>query len=169
MVFEVGAMTKSPSKRETEEVESTLEVVRSVLERAGIGAERLKNADGFRITVRDNGEPTTGFAHVFDEAKVFIFRLVVTQKASRSRLAAVSEFVTRANNGMFVGNFELDLDTGEVKFKTYVDYRSTKLKSVYVRNAVLAAMEMFEGYSSALAAVMHNKMTVKAAINSVEG
>lgn len=33
---------------------------------------------------------------------------------------AGSEFITRANYGMAVGNFELDFSDGEVRFKTYV-------------------------------------------------
>lgn len=33
---------------------------------------------------------------------------------------AVAEFITRANYGMAVGNFELDYSDGEVRYKTYV-------------------------------------------------
>lgn len=34
--------------------------------------------------------------------------------------SAVSEYFTRANSGMNVGNFEFDMDSGEIKYKTYL-------------------------------------------------
>lgn len=37
------------------------------------------------------------------------------------RRVAVAEFLTRANFGLAVGNFELDFDDGEVRFKTSID------------------------------------------------
>lgn len=157
----------SDSNKNTEEADAPLEVVKSVLERAGIGTEPLKNAEGLRVAIRDNGEPTAGYAHLVQS--VFMFRLVIPKKVPKAHLPAVTEFVTRANNGLIVGNFELDLDTGEVKFKTYVDYRGAKLGRVAVRSAVLGAMEIYEGYAPALSAVLQGKMTVKAAIKSVEG
>jgi hypothetical protein len=151
------------------EKEGSLDVVQLVLKNANIEAEPLQNMDGFRVVLRDDGNDLTGYAHIVHEARVFMFRLVFPGKVQRNRSEAIEEFVTRANNGMFVGNFELDLDDGEIKFKTYVDYRGTRLRGVYVRNAILSAMEMMEGYAPAIAAVLQGDMSVKAAIESVEG
>jgi len=33
----------------------------------------------------------------------------------------VAELLTRANYGMLIGNFELDLDDGEIRYKTSID------------------------------------------------
>jgi len=49
------------------------------------------------------------------------------QKASSGARRAMAEFLTRANHGLSVGNFELDLDDGAVRFKTSVELADVAL------------------------------------------
>ena len=146
-----------------------LRTVKTVLDAAGIAAVRLEQADGYRVTLRDDGIDKTGYAHVFADSRVFMFRIVFPWRVPADRVADVTNFLTRANNGLFIGNFELDLDEGGVKFKTYVDYRDSNLEGVQVRNAILGAMETYESYAPALLAVLREEASVEAALQSVEG
>lgn len=148
-----------------------LQTIKSVLDAAGIAAEPLQHPDAFRVTLRgeDEGEATQAYAHLFRDERVFMFRIVFPWRIPSDRLADATTFLTRANDGLFIGNFELDLDEGEVKFKTYVDYRDSELEGVQVRNAILGAMETYESYAPALLAVLREEASVEAALQSVEG
>ena len=46
-----------------------------------------------------------------------------------ARRAAVMELVTRANYGLRLGCFELDLDDGEVRFRASLDFEGTEPSS----------------------------------------
>lgn len=52
-----------------------------------------------------------------DGFSVYAYSLIGPDPAKPEQLEATAEYLARANYGMFVGNFELDYDYGEVRFK----------------------------------------------------
>lgn len=66
-----------------------------------------------------DAEPLPWRVHFFvrDEKQLVIHGVVPTP-APADRRAALAEFVTRANFGLVIGNFEFDIDTGELRYKT---------------------------------------------------
>jgi hypothetical protein len=89
-------------------------------------------------------------------------------KAKKARRAEVAEFVTRANWDLGDGNFEMDLDSGEVRLKVALDYTGTILSPLLLRNIILDAMDVTEIYSDALAQVMAGKASAKDALAAAE-
>ena len=57
-------------------------------------------------------------AQVREGADVMAFYTISVQPIPEEKRAAVVEFITRANYGMILGNFEVDLSDGEVRYKT---------------------------------------------------
>ncbi len=57
---------------------------------------------------------------VSTEEKGVFFRAKFPEKAQPEHLAAVAEYITRANCGMKSGGLELDYATGEVWFKNFL-------------------------------------------------
>ena len=53
-----------------------------------------------------------------------------------------------------IGNFELDYDDGQVRFKSCVDFSSTELSETMIRNAILPAMNAIEAFADRLVAIM---------------
>ena len=65
-----------------------------------------------------------------------------------ARREAVALYLTRANYGLILGNFEFDLDDGELRFKTSVDVEGTTLAETTMRHLVgvnLKAMDQYLG------------------------
>jgi len=52
------------------------------------------------------------------------------RKAPAHRIAAVAEYITRANWGLSVGNWEIDLNDGETRFKTSLDAEGPKHRQI---------------------------------------
>ena len=58
---------------------------------------------------------------LFPDRGVFACYSLVPVSPPSTRLAEVVEYLTRANAGLVTGNFEVDMDGGEVRFKAAVD------------------------------------------------
>lgn len=69
-------------------------------------------------------------------------------------MAALADFICRVNYGLPAGNFELDLDDGEVRFKYYVKCPNLKPDNDIVMESVICPMIMFERYGNGLVNVI---------------
>jgi hypothetical protein len=58
------------------------------------------------------------YAQIVPDMEQFLFYVVASTRAPEEVRLAVAEFLTRANYGMRIGNFELDYSDGEVRYKT---------------------------------------------------
>lgn len=88
--------------------------------------------------------------------------------APPEQLGAVMEFVTRANFGMVLGNFELDLADGEVRYKTSIDVTGG-VDPVALRLTFWQAQQTLGRYLAGLRAVCEGAATPQAAIKAIEG
>ena len=61
------------------------------------------------------------YGEVDEEKCWLIFYSYLPVNAPPEKLTQVAEFVARANRGMRIGNFELDYDDGEIRYKTSID------------------------------------------------
>lgn len=61
------------------------------------------------------------FVQIFPERGVFACYSLVPVSPPSSRVDEVVEYITRANAGLVTGNFEVALESGEVRYKTAID------------------------------------------------
>lgn len=102
------------------------------------GWQVARAGDDTRLVTRFSGEHAEFEcrAATEEEDRIFIFHVVAELHADK---AALLELVTRVNFGLYLGNFELDVATDELRFKTSVDVTDDRLTPALVRNAVYAA------------------------------
>ena len=82
--------------------------------------------------------------------------------------SAVAEFLTLANYGMIIGNFEMDMSDGEVKFKTSIDVSGGELTHGMLDALFGFNLAMFDKYLDALTAVALAAKGPQRAIAEVE-
>jgi hypothetical protein len=92
--------------------------------------------------------------HVFEEDVRAVFVSAFPSVVPEEQRAAVAEFCNRANFGLAIGNFELDHDGGEVRFRTSIDAEGTAATPELVRNAVVANVLTMDRYVPGLLAVL---------------
>lgn len=83
-----------------------------------------------------------------------------------SRLA-VAEYLTRANFNMRNGNFELDMNSGDIRFKTYAHVGDGQLCLKSARLAVLIPLMMFDRYGDGLLEVIFGYKSPREAFEAV--
>ena len=93
--------------------------------------------------------------HVFEEDVRAVFVSAFPAPIPEEQRAAVGEFCHRANFGLAIGNFELDHDGGEVRFRTSIDAEGTTPTAELVRNAVVANVLTMDRYVTGLLAVLN--------------
>jgi hypothetical protein len=106
------------------------------------------------------------FAQVREEHAQLVFYSVCPFNASRDQMNAIMELITRINYGIVVGNFELDLDDGEIRYKTSVVGDTPDRRELAA--ALTANVTMFDAHLPALTAVAEGRATAAEALAELE-
>lgn len=140
------------------------EMVEEFLNEQEIQFERLQDHPVFRFEVRGEHARYMCYLQVIEEHSQVLSYVCTPNNAPDTKRDSVAEFITRANYGMNLGNFELDYEDGEVRFKTSVDVEGGELTETMLRNLLTAGLTLTERYYRGLMAVMFSNSEPKRAI-----
>ncbi len=107
-------------------------------------------------------------AHVRGELEQLICYGIAPFNVPEDKRMLIAEFITRANYGLRIGNFEMDFSDGEVRYKTSVDYEGVALQPTLVKNHIYPAAMTLDRYLPGVYAVLHAGKTPEEAIAIVE-
>ncbi len=82
--------------------------------------------------------------------------------------AEMAEFITRANYGLNNGNFEMDYNDGEIRYKSYVDCEDSMPSEAIIKNSIYLPIMMFQRYGDGLASVIFGVKTPEQAVADSE-
>lgn len=122
----------------------------------------------YRVSFKDDFPVVGSIMEVNIDQQQFVCYLLLRPIVPETRRTMVVEFITRANFGMKIGNFEMNVDEGEGRYEASVDFQRTELSKVLVNNAVMAALDSVEPYSAAFLSVVQGGMDAAQAIREVE-
>lgn len=91
-------------------------------------------------------------AVALDDAEQVVVYGVVPFAIDAARRGAVMELITRANFGLTIGNFEIDLEDGETRFKSSLDFEGAALTEPLLLSLVRANLAVMEHYLPAIVA-----------------
>ncbi|HAJ74022.1 MAG TPA: hypothetical protein DCM49_04400 [Lachnospiraceae bacterium] len=88
--------------------------------------------------------------------------------SDQEMMRRLSEFIVRANYGLRNGNFELDMNDGEIRYKSFVDCRNIRPSVEVIKSSVYCPAAMYERYGSGMAEIIFNDVNAKEAIDKCE-
>ena len=89
--------------------------------------------------------------------------------ADKDTLADVIRYTTMANYGLLSGNFEVDVEDGEVRYKSYVDARDLEsLPKEVIKGSIYRGWNTVERYGDGLAALIMGFSDVETEIEKAE-
>lgn len=100
----------------------------------------------------------TCYAKARVEQEQFIFYSLCPINAPQNKRLAVAEFITRANSGMIIGNFELDFADGEIRYKTSIDVEGDSLSFGLIKQLVYANVTMMDEYLPGIMSVIYGNV-----------
>lgn len=84
-------------------------------------------------------------------------------------LQKMSEFVCRANYGLNCGNFELDYNDGEIRYKCYVSCEGNVVPTVeIIRESIFCPASMFDRYTAGILGIIFQDREAKDAVDECE-
>lgn len=99
---------------------------------------------------------------------VYAISPIGADKEDRKMMLKMADFVARANYGLKYGNFELDMDDGEIRFKFPVSCDDFIPTVELIRRSVYTPAQMFGRYSSGITEMIFGRMTPAEAIDMCE-
>ena len=108
------------------------------------------------------------FCQAREDFQQVLFYSVWDEPCPEARRPVMAEFVTRANYGMLIGNFELDYIDGEVRYKTSIDLESAQLTQMLIHNLVVASVMTMDRYLPGVIGVARSALDPVSAILQVE-
>lgn len=103
------------------------------------------------------------------EQEQLAFYIYLGVNAPEDRRPAAAEFLTRANYGLPLGNFEMDLGDGEVRFKSSLSFAGEPLTDNLIRNTVYPASSVATKYFPGLLKVIFGNVNPADIITEIEG
>jgi hypothetical protein len=111
----------------------------------------------------------TCFAQAREDQQQLIFYSVCPNAAPDDKRVPAMEFITRANYELVIGNFEMDLSDGEIRYKTSIDVEGDELTSALIRQIVYYNVMTMNKYLPGLMSVLYANVTPEQAIRQIEG
>lgn len=130
-----------------------------------------ENAGVFRFTLRLKGK-ISGLNYFIKIKKlgyvVYGVSPVNANFKDKQCLAAMAEFICRANYGLINGNFEMDMNDGDLRYKCYVPCGGIAPTREMVLESLYCPALMFDRYSEGIIDVLFRDVSPKKAIGHIE-
>ena len=86
------------------------------------------------------------YAQVVDDQDLILLYSICPRRVPEGRREDVAQFLTRTNYGLAAGNFELDFEDGEIRYKTAVHLQGDELDRLVLKRLVRANGVAMETY-----------------------
>lgn len=138
------------------------------LDEDGWHPRRLEDRHTYTMNYSGQNGDLRCYAVIRVEMEEFLFYAVAPVKIPEEVRPAVSEYLTRANYGLRIGNFELDFGDGEVRYKSSLSFEGQELSVDLISNAMYPAVQTMDRYLPGLLRVSYGGATPLEAIQEIE-
>ncbi len=107
-------------------------------------------------------------ADVNEENHWLLFYSYLPISIPENKRAKAGEYLHRANAGLQIGNFEMDYNDGEVRFKTSIDIEGGELNHKMIDNLLSANLTTVDHYFHGLMKIIYSSATPKSIVEKIE-
>ncbi|MBD1848181.1 YbjN domain-containing protein [Cyanobacteria bacterium FACHB-63] len=129
---------------------------------------KLQGESILQLAFQGKHDRWTCYAKAREDQQQFVFYSICPAKAPKTKRRAIAEFLTRVNYGLIVGNFELDLSDGEIRYKTSIDVEGDHLSNALIKRLVYTNVMMVDEYLPGIKAVLQAGVSPEEAIQAIE-
>lgn len=165
-----STLQKEPPKATPQDTPSTQPIFQAIVnffKEDNWHYAQIKGQSALRLAFEGKNGKYDCYAQAREQQKQFVFYSVCPIKSPELKSGAVGEFISRANYGMIIGNFELNFDTGEIRYKTSIDIEED-LSPVLIKRLVYTNVTMIDEYLPGIRSVIDNDVSPEEAIAQIE-
>ncbi len=139
------------------------------LEEDGWHPQRIEDQFVYRTYYYGKNAELRCYAQIRVDLQQFIFYAVATFRVPEELRSSVAEYITRANYGLRIGNFEMDYSDGEVRYKCGLDFEGEPLSPNLIKFAMYPVVQTMDHYMPGLMQVTFGGKTPVESILDMEG
>jgi hypothetical protein len=145
------------------------DVLRAFFESEGITVETADDGRVMRVAFQGENGRFLGFVRAGDAAGVLALYTLCPVEVPGDRMSDALELVARLNSTSVLGNLELDVDTGALRYKTSIDVEGAELTEDLVANLVWSNVASLDRMLPAITAVVVKGARPRDAVQAIEG
>jgi hypothetical protein len=143
------------SSRDRSNALNAVATLHDVLRQIGWDSSPVDSEGVFSIDLRSPDLPVSdALAAIAVESERLIFYLNLASHAPVERREEVARLIGLINWQLSIGNFEMDVTDGHIRFRSSIDFANVPLEAQLVRNHILDAMRAMEVYGEAMLRVI---------------
>lgn len=148
--------------------DALVEVVEQAYRQAGWHPQKVEGRPAWRVQFDLPSGPLAcqGLTFKHDHFLAVVVAPVPAPEAVRPQVMA---FLTRVNLATLVGNFEMDVDGGAIRFKNALTFQHVLASPALIKQATIHAAKMMDRYLPGLRAVIRGTHSPEAAFVLVNG
>lgn len=129
---------------------------------------RVVETNWIRTAYRGGRGTWVCFAKVENDPPRFRFVSTMGLHIPPQNRPAAMEYITRVNWGLPIGNFEMNLETGDVRFKTSLELPDERLTLPMIRSLVYINVHTIDHYYPGVMSILTCGLTPTAALARIE-
>lgn len=129
---------------------------------------KVKGEAVLQILFQGKNGKWTCYAKAREQQQQFVFYSNCPVNAREEKRLVIAEFLARVNYGMIIGNFELNFNNGEIRYKTSIDIAGDSLSFALIKNLVYTNVTMMDEYLPGILSVINSDASPKEVITEIE-
>jgi len=129
----------------------------------------IEDDTGFQWRVQGPDGAWSVYALARGEERRFAVYSILDVTVPHERRTEAAELVARANHGLPVGNWELDMDDGGLRYKTAIDVVGGGLSLAAARRLIERNLSITDAYLAAFTLFAEGKLSAGDALRAAEG
>lgn len=122
-----------------------------------------------RFSMNTEASPDVRFTARVVNPRTALFTTILPMNIPEKNRAAVSEYLTRVNYTLLLGNFQMDLSDGELSYKSVgVFEEESGLPDSVVTRLTYVGFNMFDKYIPGVFAIVYGGRTAEEAFQEIE-
>ncbi len=130
--------------------------------------EEIPGESAIRLSFTGQNARYDCFGRVNEAHEVFVFYSFIPVRVPETQRLLVAELLARINYGLNIGNFELDMNDGEIRYKTSIDVEGGDLTPRMVETLIAVNISTADRYFPSFADVMYAGVAPMEAVARIE-
>lgn len=144
------------------------DVLRAFFASEGIDVETADDGRVMRVAFQGENGRFLGFVRAGDAAGVLVLYTLCPIEVPAERMSDALELVARLNATSILGNLEIDVDSGALRYKTSIDVEGAELTEDLVANLVWSNVASLDRMLPAITAVVVKGTMPRDAVQAIE-
>lgn len=108
------------------------------------------------------------FGQANEDHEIFVFYTLLPVRVPEEQRLNIAELLARINYGLNIGNFELDMNDGEIRYKTSIDVEGGELSIRMAETLIAVNISTTDRYFAAFTDVLYGGVVPLEAVGRIE-